>query len=160
MSNNNEWDDDYAFDDDQENSYQSDNGLNNLRKADRAKAKRIKELESELDSLRKFQRESVVSSVLAEKGVNPKIASFIPSDIATDPVAIDAWLNENGEIFGYVKNEPVKENTVNSDEIQAFRRIEQVTNSAVSPDDVNDLSARITNAQSAEEILNLLYGAQ
>lgn len=160
MSNNNEWDDDEMFDDGQEDSYQSDNGLNNLRKADRAKAKRIKELELELDSLRKFQRESVVSSVLAEKGVNPKIASFIPTDIAADPEAIDKWLNENGEIFGYVKNESVKENTVNPEEVQAFRRIEQVTNSAVSPDDINDLSSRITNAQSAEEILNLLYGAQ
>ena len=78
MSNNKEWyddDDDIFGDDDSNESYDSDKGIGNLRKADRAKSKRIKELESELENLRKFQRDSVISSVLSEKGVNPKIAS-------------------------------------------------------------------------------------
>jgi hypothetical protein len=160
MSNNNEWydDDDIFGDDDSNESYDSDNGIKNLRKADRAKSKRIKELESELESLRKFQRDSVVSSVLAEKGVNPKIASFIPADIASDAEAIDSWLNENGEIFGYVREEPVRESNVDPDDLQAFRRIERASNSAVSPDDVNDISSRLNNAQSAEEIIALING--
>ena len=158
MSNNNEWydDDDIFGDDDSNEGYDSDSGLKNLRKADRAKAKRIKELESELESLRKFQRETTVSSVLSQKGVNPKIAAFIPADIATDADAIDGWLNENAELFGYTKEEPVQNTNVSPEDVQAFRRIEQVSNSAVSPDDVNDLASRINNAQSAEEIIALL----
>jgi hypothetical protein len=158
MSNNNEWydDDDIFGDDDSNEGYDSDNGIKNLRKADRAKSKRIKELEAELESLRNFQRETTVSSVLAEKGVNPKIASFIPNDIATDAEAIETWLNENGEIFGYTKVEPQREGSVSQEDVQAFRRIEQVSNSAVSPDDVNDLASRINNAASAEEIIALL----
>jgi len=160
MSNNNEWydDDDIFGDDDVNEGYDSDNGIKNLRKADRAKSKRIKELEAELESLRKFQRDSVVSSVLAEKGVNPKIASFIPADIASDAEAIDSWLNENGEIFGYVREEPVRESNVDPEDLQAFRRIERASNSAVSPDDVNDISSRLNNAQSAEEIIALING--
>lgn len=159
MSNNNEWyDDDIFEDDDVDNEYDSDNGIKNLRKADRAKSKRIKELEAELEGLRKFQRDSVVTSVLAEKGVNPKIASFIPTDIATDAEAIDSWLNENGEIFGYVREEPQRTTPVDPQDLQAFRRIEQASNSAVSPDDVNDVYTRINNAQSTEELINLING--
>ena len=160
MSNNNEWydDDDIFGDDDSNESYDSDNGIKNLRKADRAKSKRIKELESELENLRKFQRDSVVSSVLSEKGVNPKIASFIPADITSDPEAIDAWLNENGEIFGYVRDEPQRESNIDPEDLQAFRRIERASNSAVSPDDVNDLASRVNNAQSAEELIALING--
>lgn len=156
MSNNNEWDDydnDIFGDDDNTNS---DNGISNLRKADRVKSKRIKELESELESLRNFQRTTTVSSVLAEKGVNPKIASFIPADIATDPEAIDSWLNENAEIFGYTKAESQQESQVSREDMQAFRRIEAVSSSAVSPDDVNDMASRLNNAQSAEELIALL----
>jgi hypothetical protein len=160
MSNNKEWydDDDIFGDDDSNESYDSDKGIGNLRKADRAKSKRIKELESELENLRKFQRDSVVSSVLSEKGVNPKIASFIPADIASDAEAIDAWLNENGEIFGYVRDEPRRESNIDPDDLQAFRRIERASNSAVSPDDVNDMASRVNNAQSAEELIALING--
>jgi hypothetical protein len=157
---NNEWDDDDDIfnDDDSNEGYDSDNGIKNLRKADRSKSKRIKELESELESLRNFQRETTVSSVLAEKGVNPKIASFIPKDIATDPEAIDNWLNENGEIFGYVREETQRQSNVDPEDMQAFRRIERASNSATSPDDVNDMATRINSAQSAEELVALLNG--
>ena len=153
MSNNNEWyeDDDFFEEDD------ATGGLQNLRKADRAKSKRIKELETELDGLRSFQRQSVVSSVLNERGVNPKIATFIPSDIANDSESIGKWLDEHGEVFGVQPQ--VQRSMVDQENLTALRQIDAATNFALSPDDVNDVFSRINNAQSAEELLEMIYGA-
>lgn len=155
MSNNNEWyeDDDDFFEEEDQTS-----GLQNLRKADRAKSKRIKELETELESLRSFQRQSVVSSVLNERGVNPKVATFIPSDIANDPESISKWLDENGEIFGVQPQ--IQQPMIDQENLSALRQIDAVTNSALSPDDVNDVFSRINNAQSAEELLEMIYGTE
>ena len=154
MSNNNEWyeDDDFFEEEDQAS------GLQNLRKADRAKSKRIKELETELESLRSFQRQSVVSSVLNERGVNPKIATFIPSDISDDPESISKWLDEHGEIFGVQPQ--VQQQAIDQETLAALRQIDAATNSALSPDEVNDVFSRINNAQSAEELLEMIYGAE
>jgi len=155
MSNNNEWyeDDDDFFEEEDQTS-----GLQNLRKADRAKSKRIKELETELESLRSFQRQSVVSSVLNERGVNPKIATFIPADIATDQESIAKWLDEHGEIFGVQPQ--VKQPMVDQENLSMLQQIDAVTSSALSPDDVNDLFSRVNNAQSAEELLEMIYGTE
>lgn len=156
MSNNNEWyeDDDDMFED-------SDNGLSNLRKADRAKAKRIKELEDELEGLRKFQRESVVSSVLKEKGVNPNIAKYIPSDASSSSELVEKWLEENGADFGYTnESQQVKqESSVNAEDLATLRQIDMVANNSISPDDVNDLMSRVNNAQSMDELINLINGS-
>ena len=155
MSNNNEWyeDDDDFFEEEDQTS-----GLQNLRKADRAKSKRIKELETELESLRNFQRQSVVSSVLNERGVNPKIATFIPSDIADDPESIGRWLEENGEIFGVQVQQ--KQPMVDQENLSTLRQIDSVVGSALSPDDVNDLFSRLNNAQSADELMEMIYGTE
>jgi hypothetical protein len=154
MSNNNEW-----YDDDDDFSEEEDQtgGLQNLRKADRAKSKRIKELETELEGLRSFQRQSVVSSVLNERGVNPKIATFIPSDVANDPESIGKWLDEHGEVFGVQQR--VQQPMVDQENLSTLRQIDAVTGSALSPDDVNDIFSRLNNAQSAEELLEMIYGA-
>jgi hypothetical protein len=154
MSNNNEWyeDDDDFFEEEDQTS-----GLQNLRKADRAKSKRIKELETELESLRSFQRQSVVSSVLNERGVNPKVATFIPSDVANDPESISKWLDEHGEIFGVQSQ--VQQPMVDQENLSMLQQIDAVTSSALSPDDVNDVFSRLNNAQSAEELLEMIYGA-
>jgi hypothetical protein len=155
MSNNNEWyddDDDFLEEEDQTG------GLQNLRKADRAKSKRIKELEGELESLRNFQRQSVVSSVLNERGVNPKIATFIPLDVANDPESIGQWLDEHGEVFGVQQR--VQQPMVDQENLSTLRQIDAVTGSALSPDDVNDMFSRLNNAQSAEELMEMIYGTE
>jgi hypothetical protein len=154
MSNNNEWyeDDDFLEEDDQTG------GLQNLRKADRAKSKRIKELETELEGLRSLQRQSVVSSVLNERGVNPKIAAFIPSDVANDSESIGKWLDENGEVFGVQSQ--VEKPMVDQENLSTLRQIDAAIGSALSPDDVNDLFSRLNNAQSADELLEMIYGTE
>jgi hypothetical protein len=155
MSNNNEW---YEDDDDFLEEEDQTGGLQNLRKADRAKSKRIKELESELEGLRNFQRQSVVSSVLNERGVNPKIATFIPSDVANDPESISKWLDEYGEVFGVQPQ--AQQPMVDQENLSTLRQIDAAIGSALSPDDVNDIFSRLNNAQSAEELLEMIYGTE
>lgn len=152
MSNNEWYEDDDIFD--IEDDYEPDNAVKNLRKAERAKSKRIKELEGELESLRKFQRESVVSSVLTSKGVNPKIAALIPSDIDTDAEAIGTWLENYGDVFGIT----VEEAPQQVPDTTVLRQINTVTNAAQAIEDPNDVFARLNNAESAEEIINMING--
>jgi hypothetical protein len=158
MSNNNQdWDDDFEFEDFDEEPQRgsSDDVLKKVRRAERAKDKQLKELQAELESLRKFQREATISQVLAEKGVNPKVAKFIPSDIEMSSDSIGNWLTDNGELFGVAA--PVQQSVEHSEDYAALRQIDAVTSGAISPDDVNDAFNIMNNASSAEELLNFLY---
>ena len=58
-----------------------------------------KELESQVADLAGKYRQVEVTSILAAKGVNSKIAKFIPSDV-TGEEAISKWLEENADVFG------------------------------------------------------------
>jgi hypothetical protein len=159
MSNNNQdWYDEDEFDDIDDTNTDGKALVSKLRRAERAKDKRVKELEAELESLRKVQREANVTQVLSEKGVNPKIARFIPSDAANTPEEIDAWLEENGELFGVVAQSG-KEKVTNED-LSALKQIDATTGSALSPDTVSDMMSAINNAQSQEELLALLLGSE
>jgi len=157
MSNNNQdWLDDDEFDLEEETqSRSSDDVLRKVRRAERAKDKQLKELQAELESLRRFQREATISQVLAEKGVNPKVAKFIPADIEMSSDSISNWLTDNGELFGVAA--PVQQSAVDMNDINALRQIDAVTSGAISPDDVNDAFNIMNNASSAEELLNFLY---
>jgi hypothetical protein len=156
MSNNNQdWYEEDEFSDLDETIDRGDDVLKKLRRAERSKDKRVKELEAELESLRKFQRETTVSQVLSEKGVNPKVAKFLPADIDLSSDGINAWLEEHGEIFGV--SAPVKQSAVDPSDLAALRQIDAVTSGAISPDDVNDAYSIMNNASSAEELLNYLY---
>ena len=158
MSNNNQdWYDEEDFDNVSDNGqYSDDDTLRKVRRAERAKDKRVKELEAELEQLRGFQRETLVSKVLSEKGVNPKVAKFIPSSLEVSSEAISAWLDEYGELFGINQNQP-QQTGIDLEDLAALRQIDAVTSGAISPDHVNDAFSMINNAQSQEELLNFLY---
>jgi len=158
MSNNNQdWLDDDEFDLEEEETQprSSDDVLKKVRRAERSKDKQLKELQAELEALRKFQRETTISQVLSEKGVNPKVAKFIPADIEMSSDSISNWLTDNGELFGVTS--PVKQSAVDVNDIAALRQMDAVTSGAISPDDVNDAFNIMNNAGSAEELLNFLY---
>lgn len=161
MSNNQDWydDDEFDFEDEVEQNPtrgRNDDVLRKVRKAERAKDKQLKELQAELENLRKFQREVTVSKVLQEKGVNPKIAAFIPADLEPTPDALNSWLEQYGDVFG-VATQPQQQANINPNDLAALRQIDAVTSNAISPDDVNDSFSIINNAQSREELLEFLY---
>jgi len=160
MSNNNQdWyeDDESDFEDysDEPQRGSSDDVLKKVRRAERSKDKQLKEALAELESLRKFQRESTISQVLNEKGVNPKVAKFIPEDIELSADSISEWLNDNGDLFGFAA--PAKESPISHEDMGALQQMGMVASGALTPDDVNDAFSMVNNAQSAEELLNYLY---
>ena len=87
--------DEYEDDDNESSS----DGPAELRKAQRRTAKENKALKLQLEGLQKQVRSQSVKDVLAVKGLNPKIAAFIPSDVESTSEAITAWVDEYAEVF-------------------------------------------------------------
>lgn len=157
MSNNrdNYWDDEEE--DDELDSYTSDTDLvKKLRKALKAEQKRNKELETTLGDISKSQRERILKDAFASRGVNPKVAAFVPSDLEASEEAIESWLENNADVFGI----QIEKTQVSQQDVAALRQIDSVTQGALSPDKSEDLAFRISNAGSEDEILKLIYGSQ
>jgi hypothetical protein len=160
MSNNrdNYWDDEEEDDDITVASFDSDTDLvKKLRRDLKVAQKKNKELESSLGELTKSQRERVLKDVFASRGVNPKVAAFVPNDLDASEEAISQWIENNADVFG-LQVQPKKE--VNSKDVANLRQMDEVTTGALSPDKAEDMSIRIQSAQSADDILNLIYGSQ
>ena len=152
---NNYWDDD-EDDQDTEVEEQMDGSdlLKKLRKAKRSDEKRIKELTEQLENLSKSQRERVVKEVLEKKGVNPKAQRLILKDLEDiNEESVNNWLEDNGDLFGLAPSEVSEEKQLN---LAALRQQDAVTQMGVTPERADDLESKISNAQSADEILNIL----
>ena len=159
MSNNreNNWeideeDDDVPF----ENQYETDTDLvKKLRKALKAEQRRNKELETNYSELTKTQKERILKDALASRGVNPKVAAFVPSDIEASEDAIAAWLDSNADVFGV----PAEESkSVNENDIDSLKKMDNVLTGLESPGTSNDFERKLAAASSEEEIMSLLSG--
>ena len=158
MSENrdNYWADDEDDDETSTPVFESDSDLvKRLRKQLKAEQRKNKELETSYGELTKAQKERILKDVLTSKGVNQKIAQFIPSDIEASEDAISNWLDANGEIFGYT---PAPKPAVNQNDIAAMQKMDAVLTGADTPPSSNDLENRLANANSEEEILSILSG--
>jgi hypothetical protein len=152
---NNYWDDD-EDDQDTEVEEQMDGSdlLKKLRKAKRSDEKRIKELTEQLEGFSKSQRERTVKEVLEKKGVNPKAQRLILKDLEDiNEESVNNWLEDNGDLFGLSPSEASEEKQLN---LAALRQQDVVTQMGTTPERADDLESRISNAQSADEILNIL----
>jgi hypothetical protein len=152
---NNYWDDD-EDDQDTEVEEQMDGSdlLKKLRKAKRSDEKRIKELTEHLEGFSKSQRERVVKEVLDKKGVNPKAQRLILKDLEdVNEESVNNWLEDNGDLFGLAPSEVSEEKQLN---LAALRQQDAVTQMGMTPERADDLESKISNAQSADEILNIL----
>jgi hypothetical protein len=151
MSQNNEYDDE--FDD------FGDEGtdvVKQLRKVNRTLEKRAKELEQELKGLQSQTRQRTVKDVLQAKGINPKIAAFIPQDIDTSEDAINGWLSEYGDVFGVNSNANSEQASNNSVDVSANARINQVVSTGQVPEVDSDAMAKILAAGNADELNRIL----
>jgi len=153
---NNYWDEEDEDDLDTETSA-GDGGdlLKKLRKAKRADEKRIKELTEQLEGLSKAQRERTVKEVLEKKGVNAKAARLIMKDLEdVNEESVANWLDDNADLFGLKVEEPVnEEQQLNR---AALRQQDIVTQNAMTPERADELTMRLENAQSAEELIDFL----
>jgi hypothetical protein len=147
----NQYEDDY---DDFDTSEES--GPANLRKALKKAEKQRKDLEEQLAQVQSSLRERSVKDVLETKGVNAKIAAFIPKDI-TAPEQIAAWLDEYSDVFAGQQVQQSKEPQLTQDAIQD-QRINNATASASNPGRDEDLMSKVKNVANKEELDMLIFG--
>lgn len=151
MTTNNEYDDDFdAFDD------EGTDVVKQLRKVNRTLEKRAKELEQELYGLKSQSRQRTVKDVLQAKGVNPKIAALIPSDIEPSEEAIVGWLNEFGDVFGVTQDADSQQGKQPQVDLTAQNRINNIVATGQTPTVDEDAYAKIMNAESPEELSRIL----
>lgn len=158
MSENrdNYWADDEDDEDTPTSAYESDSDLvKRLRKQLKVEQRKNKDLETSYGEVTKAQKERILKDVLTSKGVNQKIAQFIPSDIEASEDAISSWLDANGDVFGYT---PAPKPAVNQSDIAALQKMDSVLTGAETPASSNDTENRLANATTEEEILSILSG--
>lgn len=129
------------------------NAVAELREAYKALKSQYKEQEKELSTLRVQTRTAAIRDTLSAKGVNPKIASFIPADIEPTPDAVVGWLTENADVFGLtVEAEPAE--GVTADTAAAQQQIQSfVQGSTASPaSKAQQMQARLEAATSKAEL--------
>jgi len=144
----------YEYDDEDDDT-STDTGINQLRKVNRALEKRAKELEQELLGLKSQTRQRTVKDVLQAKGLNPKIAAFVPADIDTSEEAINNWISEYGDVFGAVtqaENQPTQQ----SQDVTAQARINNMVATGQAPNLDTDSMSRVLQAKSRDELDALL----
>jgi hypothetical protein len=126
-----------------------------LRKAAKQKDKELQELRSQFENLNKAQRERAIKDTLESRGVNSKIAKFIPSDIDPTEESLSKWLDENGDVFGFQAT-PTNQPNVDPADIAAYKRMTKATEQALTPDSSEDLLQKILSTTTPDELAEVL----
>jgi hypothetical protein len=143
---------DYEDDDDFTNDDSSNDLVKQLRKASKAKDKELNELKAQFESLNKAQRERAIKDALAARGVNSKIASFIPQDIDPTEESVSKWLEDYADVFGIETSQTQATHNVNPADAAAYKRMTNSADSGVSPEHNGDIMQKLMNANSKEEL--------
>jgi len=142
----------YDYEDDDDFTEDSSNDLvKQLRKASKQKDKELQELRSQFESLSKGQRERAIKDALAARGVNSKIASFIPQDIDPTEESVSKWLEDYADVFGIEVSQNQTPN-VNPADAAAYKRMTNSADSGASPEHNGDIMQKLMNANSKEEL--------
>jgi len=142
---------DYEDDDDFTQDDSSNDLVKQLRKASKQKDKELNELKAQFESLNKAQRERAIKDALASRGVNSKIASFIPQDIDPTEESVSKWLEDYADVFGIEVSQTQTPN-VNPADAAAYKRMTNSADSGVSPEHNGDIMQKLMNANSKEEL--------
>jgi len=148
----------YEDDDDDFTQVESSNNndlVKQLRKQLKQKEKELSEFNSKLGELSKAQRERAVKDVLESRGVNSKIAKFIPSDLDPTEESLSKWLDENSDVFGFEStesNQPV----VDPVQAAAHRKMNNAMNQGLTPDSSDDVLNKLLSANSKEELDDII----
>jgi hypothetical protein len=143
---------DYEDDDDFDTNDSSNDLVKQLRKASKQKDKELAELRSQFESLTKGQRERAIKDALAARGVNSKIASFIPQDIDPTEESVSKWLEDYADVFGIETSQTQATPNVNPNDAAAYKRMTNSADSGVSPEHNGDIMQKLMNANSREEL--------
>ena len=143
---------DYEDDDDFTTEDTSNDLVKQLRKAAKQKDKELQELRAQFEGLNKAQRERAIKDALAARGVNSKIAAFIPQDIDPTEESVSKWLEDYADVFGIETGQTQATPNVNPNDAAAYKRMTNSADSGVSPEHNGDIMQRLMNANSKEEL--------
>jgi hypothetical protein len=143
----------FEYEDDEDDYTSESNDLvKQLRKANKQKEKELAELKAQFGEVSKAQRERNIKDVLESRGVNSKIAKFIPTDIDPTEESLSKWLDDNGDVFGFSATEPTNQPAVDPAQAAAYKRMNSVTEQGLTPDASDDIMRRLMSANSKEEL--------
>ena len=143
----------FEYEDDEDDYTSESNDLvKQLRKANKQKEKELAELKAQFGEVSKAQRERAIKDALESRGVNSKIAKFIPTDIDPTEESLSKWLDDNGDVFGFSATEPTNQPAVDPAQAAAYKRMNSVTEQGLTPDASDDLMRRLMSANSKEEL--------
>ena len=145
---------DYEDDDDTDTTTESlsNDLVKQLRKANKQKEKELAELKANFESLNKAQRERAIKDALASRGVNTKIASFIPQDIDPTEESVSKWLESNADVFGIQSTESQQAPNIDPAQAKQYQRLTNAAEQGNSPDPTADIMQKLLNANSREEL--------
>lgn len=147
---------DYEDDDDFTTDDSSNDLVKQLRKASKQKDKELNELRSQFESLSKGQRERSIKDALASRGINPKIASFIPQDIDPTEESVSKWLEDYADVFGIEAGQTQATPNINPADAAAYKRMTNSADSGTSPEHNGDIMQKLMNANSKEELDDII----
>ena len=146
---------DYEDDDDFDTNESSNDLVKQLRKASKQKDKELAELRAQFDGLSKAQRERTIKDALERRGVNQKIASFIPQDIDPTEESVSKWLEDYADVFGIDLGQNQKTN-VDPADIAAYKKMTGTADAGMTPERGADVMSRLMNANSKEELDDII----
>lgn len=131
--------------------------VKNLRKQLKEQQKLLRERDERLSSLEGAVRERTVSEVLTAKGVSPKVAKLLPSDV-NSPEEIENWLTDYSDVFGLGAGDPAPaaEEATTPDTMASYDRMRAVEGNGQPATGTEALQQKIQNAGNAEELMAIL----
>jgi hypothetical protein len=145
----------YEDEDDDFTQESSNDLVKQLRKAAKQKDKELAELRDKFDGLSKAQRERSIKDALERRGVNTKIASFIPQDIDPTEESVSKWLEDYADVFGIDLGQNQTTN-VDPADIAAYKKMTGTADAGLSPERGADVMSRLMNANSKEELDDII----
>ena len=143
----------YDYEDDDSDLNDLGNDLvKQLRKTNKQKEKELADLKAQFESLSKAQRERTIKDALERRGVNQKIAAFIPQDIDPTEESVSNWLTNYADVFGLEIDQPTQTPNVDPAQVAAYRKMTNTVDQAASPEPTEDVMRRLMNAHSKEEL--------
>ena len=141
---------DYEDDDDDFTTESNNDLVKQLRKQLKAKEKEMAEFKSQFESLSKAQRERAVKDVLESRGVNGKVAKFIPQDLDPTEESLSKWLEDNADVFGFQVED--KQPVVDPATANAYKKMNNAVDQGLTPDSTDDIMRKLLSAGSKEEL--------
>ena len=142
----------YDYEEDDFDTNDGNDLVKQLRKANKQKEKELAELKSQFESISKANRERAIKDALASRGVNSKIASFIPQDIDPTEESVSKWLEDYADVFGYETQSSQATPNVDPKQAAAYQRMTNAVEQGATPEFQADVHRKLMNANSREEL--------